>query len=186
MVHSKNPIMNWGDDDKNAIMVITSYKLSIINHRSVPPSAPSIAPNSTFTTDELCYHVSWFQLRMLLICLICLVFGCSVAIFVFCTTPSPHQPSNGHISASIRPIDPIFSAFFISIYLFWSYSRWKRLWKCFICLVFGCSVATFVFCTPSPHQPSNGHISSSIRPIDPIFSAFFISIHLFWSDVDMN
>jgi hypothetical protein len=28
----------------------------------------------------------------------------------------PLQPSNGHISASIRRIDPIFSALFISIY----------------------------------------------------------------------
>jgi hypothetical protein len=53
--------------------------------------------------------------------------------------------------ASTRPIDPIFSAFFISIYLFWSYSRWKRLWKCFVCLVFCCSVATCVFCILIDH-----------------------------------
>ena len=113
---SHNELRRWWYNNAHGN---SNNKLSIINHRSVPPSAPSIAPNSTFTTDELCYHVSWFQLRMLLICLICLVFGCSVAIFVFCT-PSPHQPSNGHISSSIRPIDPIFSAFFISIHLFWS------------------------------------------------------------------
>jgi hypothetical protein len=133
---------------------------------------------------------------MLLICLICLVFGCSVAIFVL-HPPSSHQPSYGHISVSIRPIDPIFSAFFISIYLFWFSLRWKLLWKCFICLVFDCSVAIFVFCVlhpinhqmaisqllPGRFQPPNGHISASTRPIDPIFSAFFISFYLFWSSL---
>jgi hypothetical protein len=62
----------------------------------------------------------------------------------------PNRPPNGHILASTRPIDPIFS-FFISIYLFWSYSRWKRLWKCFVCLVFCCSVATCVFCILIDH-----------------------------------
>jgi hypothetical protein len=37
-----------------------------------------------------------------------------------------------------------------------------------------------------PNWPPKSHILASARPIDPIFSAFFISVYLFWSDYDIN
>jgi hypothetical protein len=41
-------------------------------------------------------------------------------------------------------------------------------------------------CVLYPNRPLKSHILASTRLIDPIFSAFFISIYLFWSDFDIN
>jgi hypothetical protein len=46
------------------------------------------------------------------------LFACFLAALQLLLCFVPHQPPKSHILPSTRPIDPIFSAFFISIYQF--------------------------------------------------------------------